>query len=99
MEESGFSSTQSKLLPSKIAQLEIDPSVLLVCAAVAAIVTEPFTDALLDGDVTVTSIGDPDGLVTAPPEELPPEPEPELEPELELEPEPELEPELPPDGV
>jgi hypothetical protein len=91
------------LLPSKIAQLEIDPSVLLVCAAVAAIVTEPFTDSLRDGDVTVTSIGDPEGLVTEPPEEPLPEPPPEPEPplpELDPEPEPELDPEpLPDEGV
>jgi hypothetical protein len=86
IEESGFSSTQSILLPSKIAQLEMDPSVLLVGAVVAVTVTEPSTDAFSAGDVTVTSIGDPGGLVTAPPED----PLPELEPEPELDPPPEL---------
>ena len=61
-------------------------------------VTEPFTDWLTEGDVTLTSIGDPEGLVTEPPEEPLPEPEPELDPEPdpELEPEPEL---LPEGGV
>ena len=69
----------------------MDPSVLLGAAAVAVTVTEPSTDAFRAGDVTVTSIGEPDGLVTPPPEDPCPEPElePEPEPELELDPEPE----------
>ena len=92
--ESGFSSTQNKLLPSKTAQLEMLPSVLLVCAAVAWIVTAPLTDAFIKGDVTFTSRGEPEGLSAEP---LPDEPLPDPEPEPEPEPEPDPEPELPPD--
>lgn len=66
---------------------------MLIFAAVAAIVTEPFTDELAAGDVTVTSNDDPAGLVVEPPEELPLEPE--LDPDPELEPDPELDPEPP----
>ena len=51
--------------------------------------TEPFTDWLDEGDVTVTNKSDPAGLVVDPPEEPEPEPEPDPEPEPVPLPEPE----------
>lgn len=70
----------------------MDPSVLLVCCAVALMVTEPLTDALADGEVTVTSNGDPAGLLVEDPDEPLPEPDPDPEVDPEPEPDPELEP-------
>ena len=64
---------------------------MLVCCALAFTVTDPLTDALADGAVTVTSNGDPAALVV----EAPEDPLPELEPdpdEPEDDPEPEVDP-------
>src|SRR5579875_924183 len=66
----------------------MEPSVLLVCCAEALTVTDPLTDALAEGEETVTSSGDPAELVV----EDPDDPLPELDPDPELDPEPELEP-------
>ena len=67
MEESGFKSVHNKLPESKMPQNAIPPSVRLVGAAVATIVVEPPTVWSCEGDVTVTSMFDPGGLVVGPP--------------------------------